>query len=68
VRFTGKTASTGFKMITAKECAASIVDGAENRKRLIVTPSWYGWVVWARKFFPEAVDSYFAKTFSGKSK
>jgi short-subunit dehydrogenase len=53
-------------MITAKECADAIVNGSDERKRLIVTPAWYHIFVFARKLFPSLVDGYFTKAFGGK--
>lgn len=43
--------------VTAEECAAAILRGIENRRRIVVTPR-IGWIlVWFHRLFPSLVES-----------
>jgi short-subunit dehydrogenase len=43
--------------VSAGECAAAIVNGIAQRKRMVVTPT-IGWLlVWANRFFPGFIES-----------
>jgi short-subunit dehydrogenase len=55
-------------MITAQECATDIMNAADARKRLVITPVWYTPVYFLRKFFPTLIDNFLIKTFAPYSK
>ena len=55
-------------MITARECAEAIVNGVENKSKVVITPKWYSIVVFLRKFFPNFVDNVLIKMFASNKK
>lgn len=57
-----------IKMMKASECAANIVEAADNRVRMLITPKW-GVLVWhLRNIFPSLVDALLIKMYAGSPK
>jgi hypothetical protein len=49
-----------FRPITTIDIVTSVAAG----QQLVITPTWYSYVITARKFFPALVDNVLLKAFA----